>query len=962
MDVDNNAGAAVVGTPKTTRVNGTLIDVGSVYVYCKIGGVWSEFSIIQPPHSQSIANGKFGESVAINKASGRNDVTIAIGEPGFANVHIYVMENGCSSQSVTFQKTLNVTFSDFDQDGFGSENGIDVYHDIAIVGIPKHETVMIFHRLFVSDGFWDWDNGTILHSSDYDYDVILGVTHLHEHSFGDSVSISGRTIAIGAPNANGNEIGTEFVDSFDTRSNQGVGRGRVYIFYNTPHQQTITLKGDQEQILGTFKLELTHRNMTKQTEEIPYSASESELKSLLEGIENIDQVEVSTSSTSTGSEFHFIWTVSFVTDLEDPPLFVPLWKGMGCPNCTEFSYNYSVNFKEQLTVHLQNYMGNWEEDQYVEASDRRHGEGFGKSISLDGDYIAVGSPTSGSLTTTTWDFETGDLIGWTITGDAFDFQPTFGDNTRFRTVYGGFGDEYSAGAGVVSNLKGRYFIGTYEKRPGNGVNDYMSPHPSYIPGSIQGDDPTGTMTSQIFIILGNEISFLIGGGCDHRKQFVELIVDGVGVSRATGMCNEKMEIVTWNVSLFQNRAAQIKIVDDSTSNFWSHINVDHFTFDWNIQGAAIPQPTGLDDIARSLQHITHMIETPQSGAVYVYRRMNSENGDELCVGDILSCEWREINKIMASNKRRESQFGFSVSLDDSSGLLAVGAPFSDLTGFFMEVPTYFPYESGFPLDFPIHPNFMEDMMMDGTFGYQRSGAKGIWREMSQDNIPPPNSKTYYQSGSVYLYHRQDEERDGSGTLLNPVVWHVAETDHLQPPDIAARDHFGYSVALSDYSLLIGSVGHDLMGVDAGAVYSYDVHGSGVYFDNEEFVALEGSDLTIAIPVSRSDTTYPLTIFYSTSDLTAIAVDDIKYEDCLLQPLNTRTSDCGDYRQTSGELFFDEGVSEASFYVDIMNNPCYEHFSEHLQLFLSIPGNYPNLGGQYFAKIRIDDDDFQSQTC
>ena len=33
---------------------------------------------------------------------------------------------------------------------------------------------------------------------------------------------------------------------------------------------------------------------------------------------------------------------------------------------------------------------------------------------------------------TTWDFETGDLRGWTATGDAFAFQPTLGDNPTAR--------------------------------------------------------------------------------------------------------------------------------------------------------------------------------------------------------------------------------------------------------------------------------------------------------------------------------------------------------------------------------------------------------------------------------------------------------------------------------------------------------------------------------------------------
>ena len=60
--------------------------------------------------------------------------------------------------------------------------------------------------------------------------------------------------------------------------------------------------------------------------------------------------------------------------------------------------------------------------------------------------MVVGAPHSSVRTTTTWDFETGDLIGWVKTGTAFDYQPTWGDNSLGRSVYGGIGDRRSHGA------------------------------------------------------------------------------------------------------------------------------------------------------------------------------------------------------------------------------------------------------------------------------------------------------------------------------------------------------------------------------------------------------------------------------------------------------------------------------------------------------------------------------------
>ena len=72
--------------------------------------------------------------------------------------------------------------------------------------------------------------------------------------------------------------------------------------------------------------------------------------------------------------------------------------------------------------------------------------------------------------------------------------------------------------------------------------------------------------------------------------------------------------------------------------------------------------------------------------------------------------------------------------------------------------------------------------------------------------------------------------------------------------------------------------------------------------------------------------------------------------------------CGDYQQATGEVTFAAGSSTALFTVNIMNDLCYEHFSEYVQLTLSIPGSGVLQGESYFAKLRIDDDDFDDGTC
>lgn len=41
------------------------------------------------------------------------------------------------------------------------------------------------------------------------------------------------------------------------------------------------------------------------------------------------------------------------------------------------------------------------------------------------------------------------------------------------------------------------------------------------------------------------INLLVGGGCDDRKEYVELVADGIGVAKATGRCTEDMRSVRY---------------------------------------------------------------------------------------------------------------------------------------------------------------------------------------------------------------------------------------------------------------------------------------------------------------------------------------------------------------------------------------------------------------------------------
>lgn len=160
----------------------------------------------------------------------------------------------------------------------------------------------------------------------------------------------------------------------------------------------------------------------------------------------------------------------------------------------------------------------------------------------------------------TLDFEDGNLRGWTKTGTAFNYQPTFGDNPTARN------------RGQPSNHVGNYWIGTYERFQGRRGER---------PGATQGDRPTGTLTSRAFEVPPGTLSFLIGGGQSFETRIELRILDqiegAIRVEAAQGRNTETMRRVKWDLTRHAGKMAQIRIIDASSEG-WGHINVDDFRF------------------------------------------------------------------------------------------------------------------------------------------------------------------------------------------------------------------------------------------------------------------------------------------------------------------------------------------------------------------------------------------------
>lgn len=135
------------------------------------------------------------------------------------------------------------------------------------------------------------------------------------------------------------------------------------------------------------------------------------------------------------------------------------------------------------------------------------------------------------------DFEDGLPDGWTATGDAFTATST----------------GTASGQSAVSGWLGGRFLNSFTDEDGDGA--------------------TGTLTSPTFTIDRSTLAFLVGGGRHPDHEAVQLVVDGEVVASSTGRDGEQLRWDSWDVSGYQGRAAQLRMVDDLRAG-WAHVLVD----------------------------------------------------------------------------------------------------------------------------------------------------------------------------------------------------------------------------------------------------------------------------------------------------------------------------------------------------------------------------------------------------
>ena len=138
------------------------------------------------------------------------------------------------------------------------------------------------------------------------------------------------------------------------------------------------------------------------------------------------------------------------------------------------------------------------------------------------------------------DFEGASLGGWKAEGDAFGKGPSGG------ALPGQMGVSGFLGKGLANSFHG-------------------------------GDKTTGTLTSPVFTLKGNTLSFLMGGG---RSEDVgaELLVEGRRVRLVSGEESEELRWMSWDVRELKGQSVQVRLFDRATGG-WGNI-----LFDQLVQG------------------------------------------------------------------------------------------------------------------------------------------------------------------------------------------------------------------------------------------------------------------------------------------------------------------------------------------------------------------------------------------
>jgi hypothetical protein len=190
-----------------------------------------------------------------------------------------------------------------------------------------------------------------------------------------------------------------------------------------------------------------------------------------------------------------------------------------------------------------------------------------------------------------------------------------------------------------------------------------------------------------------------------------------------------------------------------------------------------------------------------AGSAYIFQRDNKGT-------------WQEVEELQASEKHNDDYFGCSVAISGDTAI--VGAYGEDTGGLSAGSAYIFQYQAGRWQE--VKQILSSDKEADGKFGYSVA--------ISGDTAIVGASGEYYGSGSAYIF-----QRDNKGT------WQ--EVEKLIASDKFGNDSFGNSVAISGDRAIVGACNKDDSYIDnVGSAYIFQRDNKGTW---QEVKQLQASD-------------------------------------------------------------------------------------------------------------------------
>jgi hypothetical protein len=641
-----------------------------------------------------------------------------------------------------------------DDDNLGASVSVD--GDRAIIGGPNMigtgaVMVLEFNGL-------DWQEVAVLKPTDGE-----GLDN-----FGQSVSISGDRVLVGAPNNDGNDFNS----------------GSAYIY-------------DYDGMTWTQSSKLIASD-GEGTDSFGYSVSLSGDRALVGALGDDDY------GYNSGAAYVYDfdgqnWSQGTkLTALDGAPeSYFGLTVSLSGDRALVGAYKDADPVNESGSAYVFDYDGMlWTQTTKLKASDASTFDHFGYSVSLSGDRALVGAKDdddNGSNSGSAYIYDYDGMI-WTQTtklsaddatmDDWFGFSVSLSGDTA---LIGAWGDDDSG-----SN-SGSAYVFEYD-----GINWLQSDKLTETDGAAYDNFGRSVHLSGSRTLIGAWYDDEVG--TDSGSAFVFDNVGSIWTQNAKLTAREGAahDLFGYSVSLFGNRALVGAYGDDDQGDYSGAA----YIFDYDGYFWLLTAKLSIDD-GTDYKQLGHSVSLFNNRAL-VGAKGDNENGPgagSAYVFDYDGLSWSQTAKLTADDGAPSDVFGASVSLfsdralvgawgDNDHGNDSGSAYIYDYDGInWIQTAKLTADDGAFRDNFGHSVSLSTDRALIGAYGDADSGN---------------------ESGSAYIF-----DFDG-------LIW--TQTTKLGASDGATRDYFGRSVSLSGDRALVGAWGDDDNGSNSGSVYMFEYDG------------------------------------------------------------------------------------------------------------------------------------------